>query len=581
MKKEVRTDESDLTHALQGLIRALELRKKYMRASLQNKSWSKHIPSAPVTARQTENGYVMENASVQIPTVGEFYDDIEFIGKLLHNGPLKSFCFQRLEHLELQFQMHRNECSAQEKKEQKTVSSKDIYTVVKVDTHIHHSACMNSKKLLQFIKKKLREAPDDVVHKDTKEYTLKEVFRQINKSSENLCIDSLDTHSNLDTFHRFDRFNSKYNPYGIPLLREVFLKYDNYIDGKYLAEITKEIIEETEDKEYLRCEWGISVYGKKASEFERLSNWIEKYNIKSSCIKWYIQVPRLYGLFKGYEHVNNFAEFLQNIFAPMIESSLGTEKDAVSEFMEDVIGIDSVDDESIKDKRSESEKEEPSRWDHKDNPSYHYYMYHMYYNVAVINQIRASRGKNLLAFRPHSGEHGETDHLISSFLTSKSIAHGVKLRKCPVLQYLYYLSQVGISMSPLSNNSLFIIYKKNPFPQFFYRGLNVCLSTDDPLQFHFTREPLMEEYSVASQIWRLSSCDQCEIARNSVLISNFPKKEKESWIGVYENNGRLVNVTSDTNIPPTRFNYRAKQIQEEYSILKKHIYQHSIANANN
>jgi len=47
-------------------------------------------------------------------------------------------------------------------------------------------------------------------------------------------------------------------------------------------------------------------------------------------------------------------------------------------------------------------------------------------------------------------------------------------------------------MSPLSNNALFVDYHKNPFHKFFERGLNVSLSTDDPLQFHFTREPLME-----------------------------------------------------------------------------------------
>ncbi len=52
-------------------------------------------------------------------------------------------------------------------------------------------------------------------------------------------------------------------------------------------------------------------------------------------------------------------------------------------------------------------------------------------------------------------------------------------------------------MSPLSNNLLFVEYEKNPFPKFFQRGLNVTLSTDDPLMIHVTKEPLVEEYSVA------------------------------------------------------------------------------------
>lgn len=64
-------------------------------------------------------------------------------------------------------------------------------------------------------------------------------------------------------------------------------------------------------------------------------------------------------------------------------------------------------------------------------------------------------------------------------------------------------------MSPLSNNALFLTYERNPFPQYFRLGMNVSLSTDDPLQLHYTKEPLMEEYSVAAQVstWTLSEVD--------------------------------------------------------------------------
>jgi AMP deaminase len=72
-------------------------------------------------------------------------------------------------------------------------------------------------------------------------------------------------------------------------------------------------------------------------------------------------------------------------------------------------------------------------------------------------------------------------------------------------------------MSPLSNNALFLTYERNPITEFFKTGLNVSLSTDDPLQFHFTKvsfgsyyfgmiinqllqEPLLEEYSVAAHV---------------------------------------------------------------------------------
>ena len=34
--------------------------------------------------------------------------------------------------------------------------------------------------------------------------------------------------------------------------------------------------------------------------------------------------------------------------------------------------------------------------------------------------------------------------------------------------------------------------------------MNVSLSTDDPLQIHLTKEPLVEEYSVAAQVSSVS-----------------------------------------------------------------------------
>ena len=42
-----------------------------------------------------------------------------------------------------------------------------------------------------------------------------------------------------------------------------------------------------------------------------------------------------------------------------------------------------------------------------------------------------------------AGEAGDIDHLVSSFLLSENIAHGINLRKSPSLQYLYYIAQVG------------------------------------------------------------------------------------------------------------------------------------------
>ena len=48
--------------------------------------------------------------------------------------------------------------------------------------------------------------------------------------------------------------------------------------------------------------------------------------------------------------------------------------------------------------------------------------------------------------------------------------------------------------------------------------MNVSLSTDDPLMLHYTKDPLVEEYSVATQVWKLSATDQV-LSLNMVLYS--------------------------------------------------------------
>lgn len=153
-------------------------------------------------------------------------------------------------------------------------------------------------------------------------------------------------------------------------------------------------------------------------------------------------------------------------------------------------------------------------------------------------------------------------------MVADSISHGIALKRSTVLQYLYYLSQIGIAMSPLSNNLLFLEYKKNPFPVFFARGLRVTLCTENPLMIHYTKEPLVEEYSVAAQLYKLSNIDMCEIARNSVLISGFSHATKCHWIGSnYTQRGSKGNCIDKTNVPNIRVLFRDEMLQEEEDML--------------
>lgn len=84
-----------------------------------------------------------------------------------------------------------------------------------------------------------RNKQDVVIFRDGKELTLQQVFESLNLTAYDLSIDTLDMHAHQDSFHRFDKFNLKYNPIGESRLREIFMKTDNYIKGRYLAELTK------------------------------------------------------------------------------------------------------------------------------------------------------------------------------------------------------------------------------------------------------------------------------------------------------------------------------------------------------
>lgn len=164
------------------------------------------IPEASeMTFQLDENSVyqVYENATsaqldtpvVNIPTLREFYMDLDQISNVSSDGPSKSFAFRRLQYLEGKFNLYMLLNEYQEVADSKRVPHRDFYNVRKVDTHVHHSACMNQKHLLRFIKSKMKKCPDEVVlDRDGKRLTLREVFESINLTAYDLSIDTLDMH---------------------------------------------------------------------------------------------------------------------------------------------------------------------------------------------------------------------------------------------------------------------------------------------------------------------------------------------------------------------------------------------------
>lgn len=108
----------------------------------------------------------------------------------------------------------------------------------------------------------------------------------------------------------------------------------------------------------------------------------------------------------------------------------------------------------------------------------------------------------------------------------------------------------------------------------------------------------MEEYSIATQVWKLSSCDMCELARNSVLMSGFSHKVplslappgtpalrgegasgcrslpmfcpqvKSYWLGPhYLKEGPEGNDIRRTNVPDIRVSYRFETLCQELTLI--------------
>ena len=510
-----------------------------------------------------------ENPIAKVPSLRRYYKDLVSFEDWAADGPSKSFAYRQLDILDGKYNLYKLENDYQETVDCKKVPHRDYYNVRKVDTHVHHSSCMNQKHLLRYIKSKMKKSPDEIVmYRDGNTLTLKEVFESINLTAYDLSIDTLDMHAHTDSFHRFDKFNLKYNPIGESRLREIFLKTDNYIKGKFLAEVTREVISDLESSKYQMVEWRVSIYGKSLDEWEKLARWVINNKLFSHNVRWLVQIPRLYLPFKANKTIENFEQMIVNIFQPLFEVTKNPcSHPELHVFLQRVIGFDTVDDESKQERRFYRKYPTAKEWDTLQNPPYTHWIYYLFANMASLNIWRKRRGFSTFVLRPHCGEAGDPDHLAAAVLCCHSISHGVTLRKVPFFQYIFYLDQIGIAMSPLSNNALFLTYERNPFPKYFSRGLNVSLSTDDPLQFAFTKEPLIEEYSVAAQIYKLSAVDMCELAENSVLQSGFEHQLKQRWIGTnYRLPGVQGNNVAKSNVPDIRKKFRQDALEYERGV---------------
>lgn len=525
-------------------------------------------------------------------TYAEYVEDMKWLIGVSRDGPTNTLAYHRCKALNSLYDLHVHLNRSHERK-QLNGNGTDFFQSCKVDNHIHLSGAFNGRMLLRYIREKFVSDRDVIVlerpngkrvtlgqvalglvsrtgiEREETTYVRKEVAA---KAARMIDHDQMETCADTACYQRFDVFNDRFSPFANPDLRVIFMKTKNLVGGLYYAELTKRLISDLESQGTNACaEYRISVYGKSPREWHDLASWFVRYGLQSPQVRWLAQMPRIYRVHRTCGSIANFGEILDNFFRPLFDVTLHPERDpALSRLLQQFVGFDSVDNEAgVEGDYALCEKTPPEAWTSTEEPPYEYYMYYMWANIRNLNALRQRCGLNTFAFRPHCGEAGPSSHLAAGFLCADRINHGIVLGESIVLQYLYYLAQVPISVSPMSNNALFARYNTNPFPKFFARGLNVTLSTDDPLQFHMTSEPLHEEYSMAAQAWRLGMVDLSEIARNSVRHSGFSREFKRKCLGTaYSPVNESGNDMSRSNVPNMRIAFRVKTWLAEDAYLR-------------
>eukprot|EP00551_Chaetoceros_affinis_P007281 CAMPEP_0203674202 /NCGR_PEP_ID=MMETSP0090-20130426/15255_1 /ASSEMBLY_ACC=CAM_ASM_001088 /TAXON_ID=426623 /ORGANISM="Chaetoceros affinis, Strain CCMP159" /LENGTH=840 /DNA_ID=CAMNT_0050540011 /DNA_START=163 /DNA_END=2682 /DNA_ORIENTATION=- len=510
---------------------------------------------------------------ITVPNIDEFVNDYRQMEFICADGAMRSFCFQRLQMLHSAFKMHVTANGTVENEAQSNLLGTDFYRTMKIDNHIHLAAAASAKQFVNFVGEKLESEGDTIVMEDGS--TLKEVFESAGLSADHMTIDAFNVLADYSVYQRFDNFNSKYSPFRLGEVRKIFLKVANIIEGRYFAELTKSVLARLEQSKghNSAAEMRLSIYGMERGEWLNLAKWVLRDwggpfpgPVLSTHNRWIVQVPRLWRIYSMKRKNCSFQDMLENLFCPIFEATLYPENHPeIAELLNHIVAFDSVDDEGALEAPLTLTR--PSAWKKGQNPAYCWQLYYLWANIEILNSIRKAKGLNTFAFRPHAGETGDVMHLAATYMLSTSINHGINLEHQVSLQYLYYLDQVGLSLSPLSNNFLFKKIRENPFPKLFKRGLNVTLSTDDPLLFHMSDDALLEEYAVARASFDLSMTDVSEIARNSILQSGFEDEFKKKWLGDEYKRGITFCNEVKTHVPLIRAKFRAEHLAIEHMLV--------------
>jgi adenosine deaminase len=105
-----------------------------------------------------------------------------------------------------------------------------------------------------------------------------------------------------------------------------------------------------------------------SSRWDKLASWVVRHRLSSPNVRWMIQVPRLYHLYRRAGDIKSMDEMLQNIFRPLFEVTLDPSSHPdLHVFLRQMAGIDSVDDESTRETPTAANEVPADEWTHAEN----------------------------------------------------------------------------------------------------------------------------------------------------------------------------------------------------------------------
>ena len=76
--------------------------------------------------------------------------------------------------------------------------------------------------------------------------------------------------------------------------------------------MTKEVFDDLNASKYQLAEYRLSVYGRDVKEWTKLADWVVSNQLYSDSVRWIIQVPRLYNIYRKAGSLQNFEQFINS-----------------------------------------------------------------------------------------------------------------------------------------------------------------------------------------------------------------------------------------------------------------------------